>query len=120
MVAQILLIEDDVELSREIKEALTRRGFDCRDCGTIAAATAALWRQRPDVVLSDVCLPDGDGVQFFREHRSALPHTRWLLMSGNRDLSSRQDVPEITVFDKPVSWRTLIDFIRQVRNDWSR
>lgn len=119
MVARVLVIEDDVELGNEIRDALSRRGFSCEACTTIADAERALGTLHPDVVVSDVCLPDGDGLRFLLEHQTALPQTRWLLMSGNRDVRGVA-APYAAVFDKPIRFSTLIDFIRDARNDWSR
>jgi len=119
MVARVLVIEDDVELGSEIREALGRRGIACEACATIADAERALRRLRPDVIVSDVCLPDGDGIRFLQDHRAALPQTRWLLMSGNCHAGT--EAPrDLTIFEKPISWHTLIDFIRDARNDWSQ
>jgi two-component system OmpR family response regulator len=119
MVAKVLVIEDDVELNREIEEALNRRGFAARGCLTLEDARQALRQTTPDVILSDVCLPDGDGVQFLREQRAAFPTTRWFLMSGNRDAILYEAGRNITIHDKPVAWHTLVDFIRAARCDWS-
>jgi len=120
MVARVLVIEDDVELGSEIRDALGRRGIACETCTTIADAERALRRLRPDVVVSDVCLPDGDGVRFLHDYRAALPQTRWLLMSGNPGAGATEEARDLTILDKPVAWHTLIDFIRDARNDWSQ
>jgi DNA-binding NtrC family response regulator len=120
MVAKVLLIDDDVELCSEIGHTLTHRGFNCRTSHTLADAERALHEQRPDVVLSDVWLPDGNGIAFLRQQRRSFPLTSWLLMSGDRDASARDPASDLTVFAKPVAWHTLIGFIREARQDWSR
>ena len=120
MVAQVLVIEDNAELGEEIRDALARRGFDCQSCGSILQAERAVQSRRPDFIVSDVFLPDGNGVAFLHQHRSALPHTKWLLMSGNRHLDKESlGAAGFTIFDKPVAWQTLIGFIRDGRKDWS-
>lgn len=43
-------------------------------------------RTAPQHIISDVGLPDGDGLGLFSEFAHRLPDTRWLLMSGSHDL----------------------------------
>ena len=120
MVARILIIEDDVDLGAELQDGLTRRGFDCRASATLAEASRTLIDHKPDIVVSDVCLPDGDGIRFLEQHRAAMPLTRWLLTTGNSDVGFYERGRGVTVVDKPLAWHTLIDFIRDARADWSR
>jgi DNA-binding NtrC family response regulator len=119
MTTHILLIEDDWALRQEIVEFLRRRQNSVAECGTIAAARQALTERRPDIVLADIRLPDGDGVTFCLEHAGRHPGTKWLLMSGDTDLlrQSRElrrgpDAPPYSVLDKPVPLRALDDFVR--------
>jgi DNA-binding NtrC family response regulator len=120
MVAKVLLIDDDMDLCSELQQTLTHRGITCRTSHTLTDAERALLELRPDVVLSDVWLPDGNAIAFLRQHREALPLTSWLLMSGDDNAAASDSVGDVTVFAKPVAWHTLIGFIREVRQDWSR
>ena len=119
MPAHILLIEDDWDLRQEIVEFLRRRQNSVADCGTLAEARQAFGERRPDIVMADIRLPDGDGVSFCLEHAGRHPGTKWLLMSGDTDAlrQSRQlkrgpDAPPYSVLDKPVPLRALDDFVR--------
>jgi DNA-binding NtrC family response regulator len=119
MAAHILLIEDDWDLRQEIVEFLKHRRNSVADCGTIAEARQAFSKRRPDIVVADIRLPDGDGVSFCLEQAGRHPGTKWLLMSGDTDLlrQSRQlkrgpDAPPYSVLDKPVPLRALDDFVR--------
>jgi DNA-binding NtrC family response regulator len=113
----ILLIEDDAELSAELQESLTRRGYEIKACDTIAGAEAALSEINPRVVVSDICLPDGDGARFCMEQKPTHPNVPWLLMSGNQELvrstKSRDERADVAIVDKPVRLRFLLDFIKQ-------
>jgi DNA-binding NtrC family response regulator len=116
---QILLVEDDEALREEMSTMLRRRNHDVYDCGTIAEALTALQRRSHDVVVTDINLPDGDGVSFCLTHAGQTPNTRWLLMSGDaqRLSASRQlvrgpDAPPFSVLEKPVPIQQLVDFVR--------
>src|SRR4030088_3352450 len=106
---QILVIEDDVALRTEIIEFLVRRRHRPTGCGTLAEATAALEIMTPDAVLSDINLPDGNGVNFCMHNALRSPARMWSLMSGNDDLvqlagklkSSGGPKPIFAIVEKP-------------------
>jgi DNA-binding NtrC family response regulator len=116
---QILVIEDDAALRTEIIEFLGRRRHRPTGCGTLAEATAALEIMIPDAVLSDINLPDGDGVNFCMHNAPRFPATMWLLMSGNDDLvrlgGQLKGIggakPTFAIVEKPVPLRLLDRFI---------
>jgi DNA-binding NtrC family response regulator len=116
---QILVIEDDVALRTEIVEFLVRRQHCPTGCATLAEATAALDRMTPDAVLSDINLPDGDGVNFCMNNAPRFPAAIWLLMSGDNDLvrlggqlkSIGGNKPTFAIVEKPVPLRLLDRFI---------
>jgi two-component system, OmpR family, response regulator RegX3 len=66
---RILVVEDESAISEPLAESLEREGFDADVAPTLAAARDAFQRQRPDLVLLDVMLPDGDGRDLAREIR---------------------------------------------------
>lgn len=55
------------------------------EAGTAAEAVAAARRERPEVALMDVRLPDGSGVEACREIRAELPETRVVMLSSFAD-----------------------------------
>jgi DNA-binding NtrC family response regulator len=65
-------------------------------------------------VVSDINLPDGDGVAFCRDMADTYPETKWVLMSGNADLvrhGNRARTGAFAVIDKPIPLRTLDRFV---------
>jgi DNA-binding response OmpR family regulator len=114
MTVTVVVIEDEPATRDLIVGYLTRRGNRVTGCGTLAEATLALNALRPDVVVSDVGLPDGNGATFCLENIARLPHARWLIMSAQaemlhqiRALAERSDAPPFSVFDKPVPLHAL-------------
>ena len=123
MGAQILVIEDDADLRAEMLDFLTRRLNTVRACETLAEAEEVLKEMRPDVVMSDINLPDGDGASFCMAHAGNQLQAKWLLMSGNQELvrqgnmlRSVAETPPYAVLDKPVPLRLLDNFIRSWMN----
>jgi DNA-binding NtrC family response regulator len=114
MTTHILLIEDDAEQRGEILEYMLRRRHRVIACASISEAGEALDGALPDAVVSDVQLPDGDGVTFYVNNARRVPGARWILMSGNHDrvrlaneLKAVADLPPCSVIDKPVLLRLL-------------
>jgi two-component system response regulator RegX3 len=66
---RILLIEDEESISEPLERALDREGFDVAVAATAAEGRARFRDDRPDLVLLDVMLPDGDGRDVLREIR---------------------------------------------------
>jgi putative two-component system response regulator len=66
---RVLLVEDNLE-ARQITGATLRHvGYDVVEADSIAAANAAAAGSKPDVVLLDCRLPDGDGLELVRVWR---------------------------------------------------
>ena len=115
---RILLVEDDEDLRTEIREYLLRRGHDVTACGTLAEARSvahdlAVSKAFADVIVCDVNLPDGNGVDFYASAARELPSCRWVLMSGAHDadriatLPIEDGQPSCTVIEKPMWLRAL-------------
>lgn len=67
--ANILIIEDDKKLNDGICLALKGGGHAFCQCRDLRQAREAWKKQRPDLVLLDVNLPDGSGIDFLKELR---------------------------------------------------
>lgn len=67
---QILLIEDDATISRELVWRWQARDWDVQACGTLAEADQAAAGLQPDVVVLDLSLPDGDGLDWLGRLRA--------------------------------------------------
>ncbi len=70
----VLLVEDAPEFTRLMTDVLTDAGYKVRGVTTLADALAAMTMAMPDVVVLDLGLPDGDGLdlcQAIREHSNA-------------------------------------------------
>lgn len=83
-----LLVVDDHEVVRQGLVALLdrRAGFEViAQAGTVAEAIAEAARFVPDVVIMDVRMPDGSGIEACREIRAARPETRVVMLTSYPD-----------------------------------
>ena len=63
----ILVIDDDHQLRRFLRTTLAGHGHTVAEAGSVAEAIDAIARVHPAVILLDLGLPDGDGVQVLRQ-----------------------------------------------------
>ena len=83
-----VLVVDDHEVVREgLREILESAGdlTVCGEAGTAADAMAQAVELRPDVVVLDVRLPDGDGVSVCRQMRHQAPQAACLMLTPYPD-----------------------------------
>lgn len=76
MKSRILIVEDNVTLSQMQKEWLTREGYDVTTAMDAAVARRHIRRRDFDLVLSDVRLPEGDGLSllaWLKKEKPAIP-----------------------------------------------
>jgi DNA-binding NarL/FixJ family response regulator len=84
---RILLVDDHEVVRQGLAALLARRpAFQVvAEAGTAAEALAAARRHRPDVVIMDVRLPDGTGIEACRDIRAELPETRVVMLTSYPD-----------------------------------
>ena len=83
-----LLVVDDHEVVRQGLVALLDRRPNFQvvaEAGSVEEALAEARRHQPDIVVMDVRLPDGSGVEACREIRAELPETRVIMLTSFPD-----------------------------------
>jgi CheY-like chemotaxis protein len=80
--AQILVIEDHDEVRHLVKEMLTRVGHKVEDAPNGAVALRMLEELPADLIITDIFMPEKEGVETIREVKKRFPEIRILAMSG--------------------------------------
>lgn len=84
----ILLIEDDAAFGTMLQKWCCRNGFEAELCSDIASAQAELTHKKVDLVLSDLRLPDGDGIMLLHWMRDLNMDTPVIVMSSYGEIQS--------------------------------
>jgi DNA-binding NarL/FixJ family response regulator len=87
-IPKTILVVDDHEVVRQGLVALLSRRPEFHvvaEAGTVAEAIEAAHRFQPDLVVMDVRLPDGSGIEACREIRAELPGTRVVMLTSYPD-----------------------------------
>ena len=82
---KLLVVEDDPSLQAGLLRLLNRWGYGAEAAGGVGEAEGWLERERFDLVLLDLGLPDGDGFSVCRRLRRRLRHQPLVLMLTARD-----------------------------------
>lgn len=86
MKPRILIVEDDATLGASLRQRLELEGFDVRWARSAGEATRALQASRPDIILSDIRLPDGDGETVMRRHFASFGLVPVIFMTAYGDI----------------------------------
>jgi two-component system response regulator HydG len=78
----ILVIEDDEVVGTVVTTYLRLRGHAVEHCTQAAVAQQQLARQRYDLVITDILMPDGDGLEVIQWTRTWYPGVRIIAISG--------------------------------------
>jgi two-component system, chemotaxis family, chemotaxis protein CheY len=90
-VARILIIDDEASIRKPLQILLERAGHEVVSAANGSEAVR-FWRQRAgDMVITDIHMPEKNGLEAIIELRQIAPQTRILAMSGG-DLNRRLDV----------------------------
>ena len=86
----ILIIDDDRLTRWSVSRILGRAGYQVREAGSLTEGEAALERQRPDLILLDIRLPDGDGFALLKAVRLGHPDLPVIMMTAHASPETEQ------------------------------
>jgi CheY-like chemotaxis protein len=105
--ARILVVDDDPLVRNCLRMALQGAGYEVVEAGCRDHAIQEFRQQRADLVLCDLFMPGGDGLDTIRELRSEFPDVRVVAMSGGalggrlNLLPAAEFLGAVTVLAKP-------------------
>lgn len=113
--ASILIVDDQDMVRRTLRLALESEGLDVREAGDGDEALR-LYRSAPaDVVVTDIVMPNKEGIETIFELRRSSPKVKIIAMSG-RDTADFLDMARKLGADhalrKPFEMRTLLSLVR--------
>lgn len=84
--SKILIIDDEVQIRTLLTRMMELEGYDVCQAGDCRAAMKQLELQNPDVVLCDVFLPDGNGVDLVLAIKKAAPNVEVILLTAHGNI----------------------------------
>jgi DNA-binding response OmpR family regulator len=83
--AEVLIVEDDELIGSSLCRALSASTYVARHVTTLQGARQAVAARLPQLVLLDVTLPDGDGIDYCAELTSEFPHLPIVMLTARTD-----------------------------------
>ncbi|ANF94930.1 response regulator transcription factor [Paenibacillus bovis] len=88
---KILVVEDDRELNHAVRSYLSQNGFEAIGCLNANDAYDAMYNTLFDLIISDIMMPDVDGLEFARTVREVNQEIPILFMTARDDFASKQE-----------------------------
>ena len=103
----VLVVDDEPDIRMLLRDVLEDEGYEVALAGSVAEAKAARRARRPDLILLDVWMPDGDGISLLKEwnDEDGLP-CPVVMISGHGNVETAVDATHLGAYDfieKPLS-----------------
>ena len=85
---KILLIEDDISFCKLLEKFLVKKQYEVSIAFSAAEARSAIKSESFDLILTDLRLPDSDGIGLMSEFKNSHPHIPVVLMTGYSDVNT--------------------------------
>jgi len=115
--ATILVVDDEVGIRELLSEILSDEGHTVRLAEHATAAREARTRERPDLVLLDIWMPDTDGISLLKEWAAGGQLTMpVVVMSGHATIDTAVEATRIGALDfleKPIAMQKLLATVKR-------
>lgn len=117
---RVLLIDDNVDLVEALRDTLRDAGYETDIALNGVEGMAACRRTRPDVVITDIVMPEKEGVETILDLREYDPTIRIVAISGGgplpaaANLAWAKGIGADATIEKPFREKTLLDTVARI------
>ena len=115
---RVLVVDDNPDLRAFICTALERAGFETAVAGDGECALALQNRQPADVLITDIYMPELDGLELIQQFKARFPRTQIVAMSGGGTVAHADflhvaaEIGAEAVLRKPFATETLVKTVQ--------
>lgn len=112
-----LILEDEPDLSLHLSKILQHENIQTQSVGSVDKAISAIESTNFDVVISDIFLPERNGLEFYQYARENYPELPFILMTGYPNLDTAVEYMKLGVYDyltKPFSTEDFLEKVHSV------
>lgn len=116
---KILVVDDDVTFCLMLETFLNKQGYKVEQSFSFGDASKKLKTFKPDIVLTDLRLPDSNGLEVLRIVKQESPQVPVVLMTGYADIRTAVQSMKSGAFDyvaKPVNPDEILSTIKRALN----
>lgn len=115
---KILVVDDEFDLLDAIKSALEREHYEVLTCEDSSEAMAKVREWQPDLMLTDLMMPNLDGYQLIMNVREQeRTHRPIVLMSLTQPTAMKEHIGWDEFLQKPFNYRELVETVQRVLQD---
>ena len=96
---KVLIVEDDLSNRKGLEESIKDLGFEPRSVGTSKEAAKVLEEFDPHILIVDIHLPDGDGIEILRAAREKDPDREGIVITGQGSIDNAIEALRAGAFD---------------------
>jgi len=118
-VGKIIVVDDELELKNILVEALSAQGFEVTGCSSGEQALAELHQKEFDLLLTDLMMPEMDGIALLEAALKIDPHLIGVMMTGQGTIQTAVDAMKVGAFDyvlKPFRLQTVMPVLTRAIN----
>lgn len=122
MAKRILVVDDDPAVRDSVAMVLESAGFLVDQAEQGATGMRLLRAHAPDLVITDILMPQKEGIETIREIRAVLPHTPIIAISGGTDMGAdylkmAQTFGATEVLAKPFDPMVMLELVHRLLMD---
>jgi len=116
----VLIVDDNADMRSFVKIVLERAGFEAQVAADGERALAAHRAHPVDVLITDIFMPERDGIELIHQFKSLFPQVKIIAMSGGGQVSKRDylpfaaDIGADLVLRKPFAADTLLSMLQDL------
>jgi two-component system response regulator PilR (NtrC family) len=95
----VLIVDDEASLSDFLSIVFEEEGWRVETAGSLAAARSAHAKHEPDLILCDLMLPDGSGIDLLREVKASSPSVAVIMITAHTSTKSAVEALKAGAFD---------------------
>ncbi len=100
---RILVVDDEASLAEFLSLLFAGQGYNVTTAGSLGEARARLAEGSPDLVLCDILMPDGNGLELLREIKTLDPRVSVVMMTAYTSTKSALDAMKLAALPTTLS-----------------
>jgi two-component system sensor histidine kinase UhpB len=121
---RILIVDDEIDVLVPLRDFLRELGYEAIGYVSAKEALEALKEKDFDLLLTDLVLPEIDGISLLKSARKLAPHLTCIVITGKGTIESAVEAMKVGAFDyitKPLDWKILrTNVSRAIEVAWLR
>ena len=116
---RILLAEDDTAMRTYLKRALEKAGYSVTDVASGTEALPLIQTEIYDLLLSDIVMPEMDGIELAQRCSDLSPSTKVMFITGFAAVALRanRETPQAKMLSKPFHLKDLVLEVERMFED---